>query len=133
MCIRAAALFPQGPGSPHGGSGGGGGGEVAVEEMAERLTQTEQLVTQLKEMIREKDAALRTKDDQLKVAVLVLQGLLIVNTCWLMRGQCQMVKDIRHVGPHDKCLFVCEINMKIDFFGNLQCSNTYIDYDVHLL
>ncbi|XP_026234366.1 golgin subfamily B member 1 isoform X3 [Anabas testudineus] len=57
----------RGPGSPHGGSGGGGGGEVAVEEMAERLTQTEQLVTQLKEMIREKDAALRTKDDQLKV------------------------------------------------------------------
>ncbi|KAF3686188.1 Golgin subfamily B member 1 372 kDa Golgi complex-associated protein [Channa argus] len=34
--------------------------------MAERLTQTEQLVTQLKEMIREKDAALRVKDDQLK-------------------------------------------------------------------
>lgn len=35
--------------------------------MAERLIQTEQLVTQLKEMIREKDAALRSKDDQLKV------------------------------------------------------------------
>lgn len=58
-----------GPGSPHGAAagGGGGGGEMAVEEMAERLTQTEQLVAQLKEMIREKDAALRSKDDQLKV------------------------------------------------------------------
>lgn len=38
-----------------------------MEEMAERLSQTEQLVTQLKEMIREKDAALLAKDDQLKV------------------------------------------------------------------
>ncbi|XP_039985735.1 golgin subfamily B member 1-like isoform X3 [Xiphias gladius] len=53
-----------GPGSPHRAAGGG---DVAVEEIAERLTQTEQLVTQLKEMIREKDAALRTKDDQFKV------------------------------------------------------------------
>ncbi|XP_038557843.1 golgin subfamily B member 1-like [Micropterus salmoides] len=53
-----------GPGSPHGAAAAG---EVAVDEMAERLTQTEQLVTQLKEMIREKDAALRSKDDQLKV------------------------------------------------------------------
>ncbi|KAF3832280.1 hypothetical protein F7725_025945 [Dissostichus mawsoni] len=35
--------------------------------MAERLSQTELLVTQLKEMIREKDASLRSKDDQLKV------------------------------------------------------------------
>lgn len=56
------------PGS--GGSGSppshAGGGEIPVEEMAERLTQTEQLVTQLKEMIREKDAALCSKDDQLK-------------------------------------------------------------------
>lgn len=41
-------------------------GAVAVEEMAERLSQTEQLVSQLKDMIREKDAALRTKDEQLK-------------------------------------------------------------------
>ncbi|XP_041847244.1 golgin subfamily B member 1-like [Melanotaenia boesemani] len=53
-----------GPGSPHGAAGGE---TVAVEEMAERLTQTEQLVSQLKEMIREKDSALRSKDDQLKV------------------------------------------------------------------
>lgn len=53
-----------GPGSPRGAVAGG---EVAVEEMAERLAQTEQLVAQLKEMIREKDATLRSKDDQLKV------------------------------------------------------------------
>ncbi|XP_035039943.2 golgin subfamily B member 1 isoform X3 [Hippoglossus stenolepis] len=53
-----------GPGSPHSAAGAG---ELAVEEMAERLTQTELLVTQLKEMIREKDATLRTKDEQLKV------------------------------------------------------------------
>ncbi|XP_055363253.1 golgin subfamily B member 1-like isoform X2 [Betta splendens] len=58
----------KGPGSPYSGGGGGGNvGDVAVEEMSERLSQTEQLVTQLKEMIREKDAALRAKDDQLKV------------------------------------------------------------------
>lgn len=54
-----------GPGSPH--KMPAAGGEVAVEEIADRLAQTEQLVTQLKEMIREKDAALRAKDDQLKV------------------------------------------------------------------
>lgn len=53
----------QGPGS----SMAAATGEMAVEEMAERLTQTEQLVAQLKEMIREKDAALCSKDDQLKV------------------------------------------------------------------
>lgn len=41
-----------------------------MEEMGERLTQTEQLVTQLKEMIREKDAALCSKDDQLKVGTI---------------------------------------------------------------
>lgn len=73
--------FFQGPGSPHGAAAGG---EVAVEEMAERLTQTEQLVSQLKEMIREKDAALRSKDDQLKVRTnssLSSQGLLSVNRC----------------------------------------------------
>lgn len=58
------SVSPQGPASPPAADGGGG---VAVEEMAERLTQTELLVTQLKDMIREKDAALRTKDDQLKV------------------------------------------------------------------
>ncbi|XP_069575887.1 golgin subfamily B member 1-like [Brachyistius frenatus] len=52
-----------GPGSPH---GAGAGGEVAVEEMVERLSQTELLVSQLKEMIREKDATLRSKDEQLK-------------------------------------------------------------------
>lgn len=64
----ASPLFPrQGPGSPRGA--GGGGGEVAVAEMAERLAQTEQLVTQLKEMIREKDATLRAKDEQLKVRI----------------------------------------------------------------
>ncbi|XP_032364525.1 golgin subfamily B member 1 isoform X2 [Etheostoma spectabile] len=61
-----------GPGSPRAGAGGAGGagvgvGEFTVEEMSERLTQTELLVAQLKELIREKDAALRSKDDQLKV------------------------------------------------------------------
>lgn len=45
-----------------------------MEEMAERLTQTEQLVTQLKEMIREKDAALCKKDDQLKVWSLLVSN-----------------------------------------------------------
>lgn len=38
-----------------------------MEEVAERLAQTERLVTQLKEMIREKDAALQSKDEELKV------------------------------------------------------------------
>ncbi|XP_065808641.1 golgin subfamily B member 1-like [Labrus bergylta] len=56
-----------GPGSPRGASSAAAGGEVAVEEMSERLAQTEQLVAQLKELIREKDATLRSKDDQLKV------------------------------------------------------------------
>ncbi|XP_060905127.1 golgin subfamily B member 1-like [Labrus mixtus] len=56
-----------GPGSPRGTAAAAAGGEVAVEEMSERLTQTEQLVAQLKELIREKDATLRSKDDQLKV------------------------------------------------------------------
>lgn len=61
-------ICPQGPGSPHvAAAAAAGGGEAAAEEMADRLTQTELLVTQLKEMIREKDAALRAKDDQLKV------------------------------------------------------------------
>ncbi|MEQ2256234.1 hypothetical protein ILYODFUR_022226, partial [Ilyodon furcidens] len=53
-----------GAGSPRSAAGGA---EVPVEEMAERLSHTEQLVSQLKEMIREKDAALRSKDGQLKV------------------------------------------------------------------
>ncbi|XP_054626099.1 golgin subfamily B member 1 isoform X2 [Dunckerocampus dactyliophorus] len=59
--------------SNEGGESGAGGpdcppsGEVDVAEMAERLVQTEQLITQLKEMIREKDATLRTKDEQLKM------------------------------------------------------------------
>ncbi|XP_078801051.1 uncharacterized protein si:ch211-220f16.2 isoform X4 [Oryzias latipes] len=53
-----------GPGSPRSAAGGA---PVAVEEVAERLAQTERLVTQLKDMIREKDAALRSKDEQLKV------------------------------------------------------------------
>nr|XP_057932908.1 golgin subfamily B member 1-like isoform X2 [Doryrhamphus excisus] len=60
--------------SNEGGESGAGGpdsppsGEVVadVADMAERLVQTEQLITQLKEMIREKDATLRTKDEQLK-------------------------------------------------------------------
>ncbi|XP_077375425.1 uncharacterized protein LOC144017576 isoform X2 [Festucalex cinctus] len=52
------------PGSPHGGSRSG---EVQAEEMAERLVQTQQLVTQLKELIREKDATLCNKDEQLKM------------------------------------------------------------------
>uniref|UniRef100_A0A3Q2PTX6 Golgin subfamily B member 1-like n=1 Tax=Fundulus heteroclitus TaxID=8078 RepID=A0A3Q2PTX6_FUNHE len=55
---------PAGPGSPRSAAEPP---EVPVEEMAERLGQTEQLVAQLKDMIREKDAALRSKDDQLKV------------------------------------------------------------------
>lgn len=73
LCIQdvqptVSPVSPQGPGSPHGtAAGAAAAGEVAVEEMAERLTQTEKLVAQLKEMIREKDATLRSKDDQLKV------------------------------------------------------------------
>lgn len=38
-----------------------------MEEMAERLAQTEQLLSQLKMMIREKDVALNSKEEQLKV------------------------------------------------------------------
>uniref|UniRef100_A0AAV2LRP2 Uncharacterized protein n=1 Tax=Knipowitschia caucasica TaxID=637954 RepID=A0AAV2LRP2_KNICA len=37
-----------------------------VDEVSERLSHTEQLVSQLKELIREKDAALKVKDEQLK-------------------------------------------------------------------
>ncbi|XP_034040488.1 golgin subfamily B member 1 isoform X1 [Thalassophryne amazonica] len=57
------------PGSAAQGSprGAAEGGEVAVAEMAERLSQTEQLVAQLKELIREKDATLRTQNEQFKV------------------------------------------------------------------
>lgn len=61
---------PQGAGSPRGAAaaaGPVGAAELPVEEMAERLIQTEQLVSQLKGLIREKDATLRSKDDQLKV------------------------------------------------------------------
>ncbi|XP_072321704.1 uncharacterized protein [Eucyclogobius newberryi] len=36
------------------------------DEMVERLSQTEQLVSQLKDLIREKDAALKAKDERLK-------------------------------------------------------------------
>lgn len=61
---------PQGPGSPRAAAG-----EVDVEEMAERLAQTEQLVAQLKGMIREKDAALCSKDDQLKVRAQFLHSV----------------------------------------------------------
>ncbi|KAM6950503.1 uncharacterized protein PEZ65_023524 isoform 2-T2 [Lycodopsis pacificus] len=56
---------PGSPGPPRGAAGGGD--EVAVEEVTERLAQTELLVTQLKELIREKDAALHSRDEQLKV------------------------------------------------------------------
>lgn len=58
-------MSPQGAGSPLRPEAATG--EVAVEEMAERLAQTEQLLSQLKMMIREKDAALNSKDEQLKV------------------------------------------------------------------
>ncbi|KAK9542114.1 hypothetical protein VZT92_000004 [Zoarces viviparus] len=56
---------PGSPGPPRGAAGGGD--EVAVEEVAERLAQTELLVAQLKELIREKDAALHSRDEHLKV------------------------------------------------------------------
>ncbi|XP_061602568.1 centrosome-associated protein CEP250-like isoform X2 [Cololabis saira] len=56
-----------GPGGPGPPSGPPGDGQVAVEEMEERLIQTEQLVNQLKDMIREKEAALRSRDEQIKV------------------------------------------------------------------
>ncbi|XP_049574535.1 golgin subfamily B member 1 isoform X2 [Syngnathus scovelli] len=52
------------PGYPH---GSGRSEAVQAEEMADRLVQTQQLVTQLKELIREKDATLCTKDEQLKM------------------------------------------------------------------
>lgn len=65
---------PQGPGSPR-TAAAAAAGEVDVEEMAERLAQTEQLVAQLKGMIREKDAALCSKDDQLKVRAQFLHSL----------------------------------------------------------
>lgn len=61
--------FLQGAGSPH--RPAATTTEVAVEETAERLAQTEQLLSQLKMMIREKDAALGSKDEQLKVRHLV--------------------------------------------------------------
>lgn len=60
----AAHASPQGPGP----SLAAAAGQTAVEEMAERLGQTEQLVAQLKELIREKDAALCSKGEQLKVS-----------------------------------------------------------------
>ncbi len=69
---------------------------MAVEEMAERLAQTEQLVTQLKEMIREKDAALRSKDDQLKVRTnfqLSLQGSPAIRVS--NRSKCQLKGNTR--------------------------------------
>uniref|UniRef100_A0AAQ4RPV5 Golgin B1 n=1 Tax=Gasterosteus aculeatus aculeatus TaxID=481459 RepID=A0AAQ4RPV5_GASAC len=53
----------------------GAPGSVAVEEMAERLGQTELLVAQLKELIREKDAALGSKEEQLKELVERLRRL----------------------------------------------------------
>ncbi|XP_037103995.1 golgin subfamily B member 1-like [Syngnathus acus] len=52
------------PGYPH---GSGRSEAVQAEEMADKLVQTQQLVTQLKELIREKDATLCTKDEQLKM------------------------------------------------------------------
>lgn len=69
MFLSDRADSPQGPGS----SLAAAAGETAVEEMAERLAQTEQLVAQLKELIREKDAALCSKDEQLKVSRQPLQ------------------------------------------------------------
>lgn len=62
--VSDMADSPQGPGPSLAAAAGG----TAVEEMAERLAQTEQLVAQLKELIREKDAALCSKDEQLKVS-----------------------------------------------------------------
>ncbi|XP_068169213.1 golgin subfamily B member 1-like [Antennarius striatus] len=55
---QAGALAPGGP-----VVGGGAPGD----EAAERLVQSEQLVSQLKELIREKDAALRAQEEQLKM------------------------------------------------------------------
>uniref|UniRef100_A0A3P9PPC8 Golgin subfamily B member 1-like n=1 Tax=Poecilia reticulata TaxID=8081 RepID=A0A3P9PPC8_POERE len=55
----------------------GEAGSAVSPEMAERLIQTEQLVSQLKELIREKDAALRSKDDQLKELTERLQRLTV--------------------------------------------------------
>lgn len=67
---RVCVISPQGAGSPH--RPAAATREVAVEETAERLAQTEQLLSQLKMMIREKDAALCSKDEQLKVRRQVL-------------------------------------------------------------
>ncbi|XP_077568537.1 uncharacterized protein LOC144193840 isoform X2 [Stigmatopora nigra] len=53
-----------GPDSPHAGSRSA---EVEAAEMADRLVQTDQLVTQLKELIREKDTTLCLKNEQLKM------------------------------------------------------------------
>ncbi|XP_077451249.1 uncharacterized protein LOC144070696 isoform X2 [Stigmatopora argus] len=53
-----------GPDSSHGGSRSA---EVEAAEMADRLVQTDQLVTQLKELIREKDTTLCLKNEQLKM------------------------------------------------------------------
>lgn len=58
-------MSPQGAGSPLRPEAATRG--MAVEEMAERLAQTEQLLSQLKMMIREKDATLNSKEEQLKV------------------------------------------------------------------
>lgn len=58
-------MSPQGAGSPIRPEAATRG--MAVEEVAERLAQTEQLLSQLKMMIREKDAALNSKEEQLKV------------------------------------------------------------------
>lgn len=69
-------VSPQGPGS----SLAAAAGETAVEEMAERLAQTEQLVAQLKELIREKDTALCSKDEQLKVSRPPLRGKSVERT-----------------------------------------------------
>ena len=83
----------KGPGSPL-GAGASTGGGVAVEEMVERLTQTDQLVSQLKEMIREKDMVLRAKDDQLKVSTTPPPGLTLVNMCAGLRGSVSVTIDM---------------------------------------
>ncbi|XP_055010852.1 golgin subfamily B member 1-like isoform X3 [Boleophthalmus pectinirostris] len=55
-----------GPPPPGSSSGAAAATAATADELSERLTQTEQLVSQLKDLIREKDTELRNKDEQLK-------------------------------------------------------------------